>query len=293
MDIYRLRTFVAVARYGHLTRASQAVHLSQPTVSGQIKALEDELGVQLFERTPHGMLLTAWGKKVLSTANTVLTAIDTLVEQAQADSRKCSSKIRIGTIIHPSFLRLGEISVATRKERPEVELELHHSLAGAILNAVQKRELEAGFFMGTPKRAGIGAVRLRQVGLCVIGPSKWIADPRRIDAGELSRLPWIIQPKSGAYRQLSMRLFKKYGIDPARVIEADRESTLIDLVSSGLGLSLIREEALSADVLEKQDMVRLDATIATDLYFIYLSARQNDPSMQALIHAVREVWHAG
>jgi len=293
MDIYRLRTFVAVARYGHLTRASQAVHLSQPTVSGQIKALEDELGVALFERTPHGMLLTAWGKKVLSTANTVLTAIDTLVEQAQADSRKSSSKIRIGTIIHPTFLRLGEISVATRKERPETELELHHSLSGAILNAVQKRELDAGFFMGAPKRSGIGAVPLRQVGFCVIGPAKWIADPHRIDTGELSRLPWIIQPRSGAYRQLSMRLFRKYGIDPARVIEADRESTLIDLVASGLGLSLIREEALSADVLDKQGMVRLDATIATDLYFIYLSARQNDPAMQALIRAVRKVWQAG
>jgi len=61
MELYQLRTFAAVAEFGHLTRAAEKVHVSQPAVSAQIKALEDELGLPLFDRTPTGMVLRVSG----------------------------------------------------------------------------------------------------------------------------------------------------------------------------------------------------------------------------------------
>jgi DNA-binding transcriptional LysR family regulator len=61
MEIYQLRTFVAVAQQGHLTQAAEILHLSQPAVTAQIKALEEELGLALFERTAGGVLLTKAG----------------------------------------------------------------------------------------------------------------------------------------------------------------------------------------------------------------------------------------
>ena len=64
MELYQLRGFAAVAESGHLTRAAERLHLSQPALSAQIKALEDELGVHLFERGPSGMALTAAGKRL-------------------------------------------------------------------------------------------------------------------------------------------------------------------------------------------------------------------------------------
>jgi DNA-binding transcriptional LysR family regulator len=65
MELYQLRSFAAVAELGHLTRASERLHISQPAVSAQIKALEDELGVALFERVSSGMVLTSAGRKLL------------------------------------------------------------------------------------------------------------------------------------------------------------------------------------------------------------------------------------
>lgn len=65
MDIYQLRTFVVVAREGSVTRASDVLHLSQPAVSAHIKAMEDGLGLSLFERTPRGMSLTQDGQRQL------------------------------------------------------------------------------------------------------------------------------------------------------------------------------------------------------------------------------------
>ena len=71
MELYQLRTFAAVAEEGHLTRAAERLHLSQPAVSGHIKALEQELDVRLFERTATGMVLTEPGRQLLGHANKV------------------------------------------------------------------------------------------------------------------------------------------------------------------------------------------------------------------------------
>ncbi|WP_202901423.1 LysR family transcriptional regulator [Nitratireductor aquibiodomus] len=69
MDIQQLRTFVAVAREGSITRASERIHLSQPAVSAHIKAMEETLGLSLFERTPRGMILTGDGERCLRGPN--------------------------------------------------------------------------------------------------------------------------------------------------------------------------------------------------------------------------------
>ena len=67
MELYQLRTFAAVAEESHLTRAAERLHLSQPAVSGHIKALEGELGVRLFDRAPTGMELTSGRRRVAGT----------------------------------------------------------------------------------------------------------------------------------------------------------------------------------------------------------------------------------
>ena len=72
MELYQLKTFVAVAKEGHLTRAAKSLHTSQPAVSAHIKALEAELEIALFDRTPKGMDLTAAGKRLLDQAQTIL-----------------------------------------------------------------------------------------------------------------------------------------------------------------------------------------------------------------------------
>ncbi|HEY5961824.1 MAG TPA: LysR family transcriptional regulator, partial [Polyangiaceae bacterium] len=68
MELYQLKTFLVIARTGNLTRAASELHASQPTVSGQLKALEDELGLTLFERTTRGMKLTEAGNRLRNKA---------------------------------------------------------------------------------------------------------------------------------------------------------------------------------------------------------------------------------
>src|SRR5262245_27783713 len=108
MELYQLRSFAAVAELGHLTRAAEKLHISQPALSAQIKALEDELGVALFERTPSGMLLTPAGQTLLPEAAKVVSAAVALRTQAKAISGEIGGRARVGTLADPDFLRLGD-----------------------------------------------------------------------------------------------------------------------------------------------------------------------------------------
>ena len=80
MELYQLRSFAAVAELGHLTRAAEKLHISQPALSAQIKALEDELGVALFERVSSGMVLTSAGRKLLPEAQKVVAAAQVVAQ---------------------------------------------------------------------------------------------------------------------------------------------------------------------------------------------------------------------
>ena len=76
MELYQLRAFAEVAELGHLTRAAERLHVSQPALSGQIKALESRLDLKLFERAPSGMLLTSAGRQLLPLAREALRAAE-------------------------------------------------------------------------------------------------------------------------------------------------------------------------------------------------------------------------
>ena len=155
MELYQLRTFAAVADEGHLTRASERLHLSQPAVSGHVKALEGELGVRLFERASTGMQLTAAGAELLERARVVLSAADDVKRAAKQMQGDIAGLLRVGTVADPESNRLGELLALARDTHPRLKLELHHAMSGAALAGVQSGELDASFFFGDDAGSGV------------------------------------------------------------------------------------------------------------------------------------------
>src|SRR5438132_12965059 len=107
MDQPQLRAFVTVAHEGNLTRAAERLHLTQPAVSLQIKSLQAALELQLFTRTPSGMVLTDDGAKLLPFAERVLASIAELRAASSSLHATLSGTLAIGTILDPEFTRLG------------------------------------------------------------------------------------------------------------------------------------------------------------------------------------------
>lgn len=124
MEIYQLRAFLTVARHGHLTRASEQMHISQSAVSKQIKALEDELGVVLFDRTSTGTSLTRSGQLLLAQAEKTLDSALELINMAKEIRGEIAGTIRLGTIIDPEFLRLGGVLGKLLDLYPKIDVKL-------------------------------------------------------------------------------------------------------------------------------------------------------------------------
>ena len=122
MELYQLKTFVAISQEGNLTRAAERVFTSAPAVSAQLKALEDELGVKLFERTPRGMVLTDAGRSLLDEAQRTLASAMRMRSAAEQLRGVAQGVVRFGTVVDPVALRLGDVLVKLAERHPQVSL---------------------------------------------------------------------------------------------------------------------------------------------------------------------------
>ncbi len=109
MELYQLRTFVTVAEHDNLTQAAEVLHLSQPAVTAQIKALEEEFGLALFERIAVGVSLTRADGELIEEARSLLNGARQLREMAQRLAGETRSRLRIGILLSHGLLRLGPL----------------------------------------------------------------------------------------------------------------------------------------------------------------------------------------
>ena len=293
MELYQLKTFAAVAETGHLTRAAERLHISQPAVSAQIKALEDKLEVRLFERGPGGMTLTRAGARLLEQAAKVLAAAEELRNLAKALTGEIAGRLRIGTIGAPEFIRLGEFSSRTVERFPLLELEFHAEVSSAALEAVRDGTFDASFYVGELVYPNVVGLGLSEMTFRVVAPAAWADRVRQADWKAMAALPWILMPSMSTHSQLARTMFREHGVEPGHVIEANQESLIANLVVSGVGVSLL-PDPLALDLQAAgQVCISEKAVLRGTLWFIYLRERANDPLIKGLVEVLRETWAPG
>ncbi|MDX1375002.1 MAG: LysR family transcriptional regulator [Burkholderiales bacterium] len=290
MELYQLRSFVAVADTGNLTRAAERLHHSQPALSAQIKALEDTLGVQLFRRAPSGMALTRAGRALLADAVRTLAAAEELRRAARTLSGHVAGRLRIGTVSDPGFIRLGEFLALALERFPQLELELHHEVSGAALEAVQAGRLDASFYFGALEQQDVAGLALTETAYRVAAPATWKARVETAGWKEIAELPWILTPPISTHSRMLETLFAKHGVSPARIVEADNESVIASLVASGLGVSLLHETLGLRAQAAGQVCLWSDARLTTTLWFVTLEKHAADPAIAALRAVLQETW---
>ncbi|MCW5621531.1 MAG: LysR family transcriptional regulator [Burkholderiales bacterium] len=291
MELYQLRSFVTVAQLRHLTRAAEKLHLSQPALSGHIKALEDEFQLTLFERSSSGMQLTPSGLRLLAAAERTLAAAQSLRNDARAIRGTVTGVVSVGTLSDPEFLRLGRFAAATMERHPLLQMQFHREVSGAAFERVRDGDLDASFYYGDRSDPTIAGVHLTEIAYRVVAPIDWA--PRIGPAGwaEIEREPWILTPSISTHWELANGLFRTYGVSPAKVVEADDENVIASLVTSGTGMALMREDI----ALEKANAGTIclwnDVRVTTTLQFIHQEDRAEDPALHALVDVLRDVWH--
>jgi DNA-binding transcriptional LysR family regulator len=297
MDLTLLRAFATVAREGNLTRAAAQLHLTQPAVSLQIKHLQETLGVSLFTRTSHGLTLTRDGQALLPHAERALAAAGDVQRAAAALRHEVRGRLRIGTILDPEFLRLGGFLRQLVETWPHIETALRHGMSGWVLDQLRAGELDVGYYIGQPSdddardAAIFHAVTLTRFQYRVLAPAGWkdrVKGAR--DWRALAALPWIWTPPASAHNRLLTRLFAEAGVKPVKVAEVDQEPSMLDLVKSGVGLTLARDAIAIAEAHAHALTIVEGITVPTELTIVTLAAHKEEPAIAAALKLIEQQW---
>ncbi len=292
MELYQLRSFAAVAELGHLTRAAERLHLSQPAVSAQIRALEDEWGLPLFERAATGMTLTPAGARLLPLAARVIGAAGELRSRATSLRGEVSGHLRVGTLADPAFLRLPDLLARAIDRHPLLHLELRHEVTGEAFEKVRDGKLDASFYYGSLEHPAVASVALCPVDYVVAIPAAWTQ--RLGDGGweSVASLPWVMTPPISSHHALAQSLFGERGRVPETIVEADNESVVRSLVAAGVGAALMRSDLAAVAARAGEIVVWPGARLRTTLQFIHPRERADDPAIAALVELVEDTWTA-
>jgi len=290
MELYQLRSFAAIAEAGQLTRAAEALHVSQPALSAQLRALEDELGLILFRRTSEGMQLTEAGRRLLVRAEKVLTAAQGVKDEAATLKGKLAATARIGTLSDPTFARVGEFISASLARYPLLKLELHQGITGELLGQVRDGELDGAFFYGELRVPAVSGLALRRISFRIAGPKAWEADLANAGWDDVVAKPWVIPPPVSSHHELVHRLLQSHGVMPAQVVEADTETVITTLVLSGVGMALMREDIAEEKQAKGEIFIWQDSHIESTLWFIHARDRERDPAIRALLDVLKDLW---
>ncbi len=294
MDYNLIRSFVTLAREGNLTRSAERLHLSQPALSLQLKKLHEQLGVVLFERTPRGMRLTSAGEQLLPIAQRALEAAGELESLAAGITGQIGGRLSIGTIVDPEFIRLGPFLKRLVERHPGVTTDLAHGMSGALRREIAAGRIDVTWTLGMPGmadvEAGFEVLTLSGFHYFVIAPPGWGERVRGKDWKELARLPWIGTPPDSVHHRLLAQIFREAGVSQRIVAQVDLEPSMLDLVKSGVGLSLARDSialrAAHADGVVVADAVAVPA----ELGFLCLRERRQEPAIAAAFGVIESLW---
>lgn len=154
MELRHLRYFIAVAEEGHITRAAERLGMQQPPLSQQIKAIEQELEVQLFRRKARGVELTDAGSRFLDDARVTLAQLDRAVDSTRRTARGELGRICVGVTSTSSFHPLVARSIRAFSEAcPKVSLTLEESLSNELLDGLRNERMDVAFIRTAPADA--------------------------------------------------------------------------------------------------------------------------------------------
>lgn len=291
MDLNQLKSFVAVAHQGNLTQAAENLHLSQPAVSAQIKAIENHLNVQLFERNAQGMILTRAGATLLPEAEDLLRHMHRLDYFAINLSGSYKEILNIG-IIHPlSSKKTALLAKYLTHSLPNVNLHFSFGLSGDIINSVRQKTLDAGFFLGTSPYRSIRSIFLEYIDYVLICHNDEYQIFQKNLHEQLKNSTWIdMSAASGSSKEIQ-NIWKQMKLYPHSKIACDRPSAMIDLTAQKLGISFVpRNAALKA--IENNLPISLleEVQSSIELHFIYHSEYEDNPLIKEINQLLDKVW---
>jgi DNA-binding transcriptional LysR family regulator len=257
MDLKQLRYFVAVAEESHITRAAERLGMQQPPLSAQIKAIEADIGVQLFRRKPRGVELTAAGRELLMDGRDILARMERAVQRARQTARGEIGNLCVAIAPTAPFNKIVPRAIRNfRKAYPLVSLTLEEGLSNEVVAGLINQRIDVAFVRNSSIHAGdLATIPLLNEPMIVALPSHHAlvkSTPARqpIALAQLRNEPFIfIGPPGTGLHDETIAACRRAGYSPRPGQQAPRITSALGLVAAEMGVVLIPEslKALRVD----------------------------------------------
>jgi len=239
-----LRYLVAVADTRHFGRAAERCFVSQPTLSTQLKKLEDYLGVQLIERQPKRVALTAAGEEIVARARRILEASDEVVTLARAHRDPLAGALRIALLPTIGPYLLPRVAREIRKALPRLDLRLYEYPTAAMLARLRAGEIDLGILALPVDLDGLEALELYDEPFMVAVPATHpLAKRSTIRVQDLADETLLLLEDGHCLRDQALAVCSQVGMHEKQDFRATSLETLRQMVATGAGVTLLPELA--------------------------------------------------
>lgn len=290
MLLQHLETFCRVVEEGGVTAAAQALNMSQPAVTKQLRALEDDMKSRLLERkgrrpqlTPAGELVYDYAKRVQQLIRECRTGVEGLEQPGKG-------LVTIGAVLTLALFTLPELLADYTRRNPLVKV---HVKTGTIHQTVQmllRGDIDLGFVTSPVNHDEVETIPLfRDPVVVVSGPKSQL--PKELTVAHLNRLPMISFQKASKFRAYLDYVLEQYGIHPNIIMEFDSHEAVKTMVALGFGIAMIPYSSVREDVAQGR-LVTLTAEGLPDISrmtcLLLRRERNHPPAVTAFVDLVRK-----
>lgn len=291
MDTRQLRYFVKVVEAGSLTHAALALHVAQPALSTHMRHLEEELGVQLLERSKRGVTPTAHGRLLLEHARNILRQLGQAKQDVMSLGVEPFGQIVVGMsatltpiVIAPLLERMG-------KALPKVSPHVIEAMSGYLLEWLRAGRLDAAILFDVQDTAGLNKTVIGVEPMYLVGPKGAFRKGAKVRFQDLPRYPLIIPGRMHGIHMLIRQAAAKENVDLDIRVEVDAVAEMVGLVKQGLGYTLLARMGFHRDLAEGSvsSAFVVDPLIQRTLVSATLASRPESPALKAVLAAIGEI----
>jgi len=245
MEVHQLRYFRAVARTGNFTQAAKQERVSQPSLSQQILKLEDELGAKLFDRLGRSSRLTKFGEAFLPRAEGVLRELGDARTEIQEMAGASKGRVILGAIptIAPYFLPERLASFA--RSHPEVQVTVVEEITPVLLEQLHSARIDLALLALPVSGAELQRDELMRERLYLVAPEKhFLARRKSVELEEIEGESFLLLKEGHCFRENVISACRRARLKPNVVFESGHFTTILAMVSAGMGVSIVPEMAV-------------------------------------------------
>jgi LysR family hydrogen peroxide-inducible transcriptional activator len=257
VNLRDLQYLVAVADHGHFGRAAESCYVSQPTLSTQLKKLEKELGVELVERSPRKVALTAAGEEIVRSARAILLDVDDIHAIAKRAADPESATLRIGLFPTLAPYLLPHVVPAIHERFPKLELLLSEEKTEVVLDRLRDGKVDAGVLALPIRDDGLTVEPLfdEEFVLAVPIGNRLAAGGDTVEVDVLAHERVLLLEEGHCLRDQALEVCQLVGASERRGFRATSLETLRQMVAAGVGMTLLPELAVEPPVPPSPDVV--------------------------------------